>query len=300
MNRTHLNLALAVVVAALGTAGWLAQRHQSAKAEKPRLTTLSPEAVTRVRIEWPGKPAIALEKKADGWWLTEPVATRADHFEAVGATSMVSNPVSETLDSTGLDLKEIGLDPPDHVVRFNDVAVAFGGVEPLQQRRYMRVNGQVSLIDDPAFATLDADYSDLVAKELFGKDETVQAIRLPAFTVTRGSNGEWTAPPGTAHATPAALKALAESWEGARALYNEAAPGEAPKGDAVQITLKDGTTRAFVVAATEPQLALYAPALHIRYVLSKALVDTLLKLPAPKAEAAQAPSDTLPTPAAKP
>lgn len=290
MKRTHLNLALALVVAALGTAGWLAQRHKATKAEKPALTTLAPESVTHLRIEWPGKPAITLEKKTDGWWLTAPVATRADRFEAVGATSMVGNRVSETLDGTGLDLKEIGLDPPDHVVRFNDVAVEFGGVEPLQQRRYMRVNGTISLIDDPAFATLDADYSDLVAKELFGGGEAVKAIRLPAFTATRGDNGEWQAAPATANATPAALKALAEGWQNARALYNEAAPGDAPKGDAVQITLKDGTTRDFVVAATEPQLALYSPALHIRYVLSKALADTLLKLPAAKAEAA-APAD---------
>jgi len=153
----------------------------------------------------------------------------------------------------------------------------------LQSRRYVRVSTQVQLIDDPATAALDKDYADLVSKDLFAASDELVKIELPGLTLSRDDKGQWTAPAGTANANPAALKALAEGWKSARAMWNELADGAEPAGDRVRITTRAGTVQDYIVAATDPQLALYSPALKLRHQLSKALADELLKLPAPQA-----------------
>lgn len=279
MNRTRLNLLLLAIVLALSGGAFMAKRDK----DKPKetLTSLAAEGVSKIVIEWPGSPTIALEKQGAEWRLTAPVKARADGLEAVGATSLASSEVQSALEGADINLKELGLAPPDHTVILNDVKVEFGGNDALHSRRYVRVDGAVKLIDDPATGALDKDYADLVAKELFAPGDELVKIELPTLSLSRSDTGEWRSASGA----PTALKNLAEGWKGARAMWNEAADGAAPAGDAVRITLKDGRVQDYIVAATDPQLALYSPALKVRYQLSKALADTLLKLPAPAAAA---------------
>jgi len=284
MNRTRLNLLLAVIVLALGAGAWMAKQHK----DKPKaaLTPLAPEGVNRIVVEWPGSPTIKLEKQGRDWFLLEPVKARADGFEALGASSLASTEVQSTIEGGDVDLKELGLAPPNHTVTLNDVKVEFGGTEPLQSRRYVRVDGVVKLIEDPNSASLDKDYADLVSKALFAPGDELAKIELPGLTLSKGADGNWSAPPGTANATPLALKALANAWKAAQSMWNESAPGDAPAGDIVRITMQDGRTIDYVVTATDPQLALYSPNLKVRYQLSKALADELLKLPDSKPVAA--------------
>lgn len=290
MNRTRLNLLLAVIVLALGAGAWQAKQHK----DKPKqtLTPLAAEGVSKIVMEWPGSPTITLEKQGGDWQLTTPVKARADHFEVVGATSLASIEVQSTLDADGIDLKELGFEPPDHVITLNNVRIEFGGSDALQSRRYVRVDGVIKLIDDPTSAALDKDYADLVSKDLFAASDELVRIELPSATLSKGADGQWSAPANTANATPASVKAVAEGWKTARAMWCEPTEGAAPIGPPLRFTLRDGRVIDYVVAATDPQLALYAPALNVRCQLSKALVDELLTVPAPKPPepAASAPS----------
>lgn len=292
MNRTRLNLLLVVIVLALGAAAWVAKQQK----DKPKatLTPLAAEGVNKILIEWPGSPTIQLERQGGDWLLQAPVKTRADRFEAVGASSLASTEVQSTLDGEGIDLKELGLAPPDHTVTLNDIKIEFGATEPLQSRRYVRVDGVVKLIDDPNSASLDKDYADLVSKALFASGDELVKIELPGLTLSRGAGEEWTVPAGTANATPQALKSLAQNWKTVQAMWIEPAPGDPPAGDTVRITSKDGRVTEFVVAGVDPQFALYSAALKVRYQLSKALADDLLKLRAPAPLPAAAAAATKP------
>lgn len=279
MNRARLNLLLLVIVLALGAGAWIAYKQKNPP--KAVLTPIAAEAVDSIVVEWPGNPTIKLEKKTGQWFLTEPVKARADRFEAVGATSLASTEVQGTVEGADINLKELGLEPPDHTVTLNGVKIEFGGSDALQSRRYLRVEGAIKLIDDPNSAALDKDYADLIAKDLFGPSDALAKIELPDLTLSKGDDGAWTAPAGTPNASPAALKTLADGWQSAQAMWNEPSPGEAMLGTAVRITLQDGRVIDYVIASIDPQFALYAPALKVRHQLSRALADTLLKLPAP-------------------
>ncbi len=288
MNRAALNLVLLVVVLGLAAAAWFANQKKNAPKEK--LTALSAAAVSTAEIAWPGAPLIKLVKTGSNWQLTAPVAAQVDPFEVLAVTNLASTEVQEVLTPEGLNLKDIGLAPADHSITLNATKIDFGSIEPLNARRYVRVGSKVMLVDDPPSAALDRDYNDLVAKELFAPGEEIVSVSLPGgMHFSKAADGEWTSEPANAEASPAAIKTLVEGWKNAKSLYNETAATPV-SGDAVVLTLKDGSTRQFIVAATDPQLSLYSPALQLRYVLSKALVDMLLKLPvATSKSAAEAP-----------
>lgn len=279
MNRNTLNLVLAVLVAGLAGGAWYAQKQKNAP--KPTLTGLAAEGVSSASVAWPDAPEIKLVREGGEWTLTAPVAARVDRFEALNFGNLATSEVKETLTPDGLDLKQIGLDPPERVIGLNDQRIEFGNVDPIESRRYVKLGDKVMLIDDPVSAAFDREYHDLVAKELFAPGEEIVGLELPGLSLSRNPEGQWTATPASAAATPDAMNQLVAGWKGASAMWNEAG-GEAPAGETVRVQLKGGEVREFVVAGTDPQFSLYSPALKMRYQLSKALADELLKLPAPK------------------
>ena len=287
MNRNLLNLALAILVAGLSVGAYFAARKK--QGAHPPLTPIAADAVTSASIAWPGSPEIKLLRAGKNWVLAAPVVASADRFEVLAITNLATAEVQETLTPEGLNLKDIGLAPPDHRITLNQVAIDFGSTDPLKFTRYVKIGDRVMLIDDPASAALDKDYHDLVSKELFAANEELVKIELPTLSLSKNADGKWIAQPESALATPVALAKIADGWKQARAMWNEAG-GTPPTGPTLKFTFKDGSTRELVVAGTEPQFALYSPATKVRYELSKALADELLKLPEAKPAAAPTPT----------
>lgn len=280
MKRAQLNLALLAVAAGLGLAVFFASRPEP---PGPPLTALTPGQVTRIALEHPGQPAIRLEKRDGAWFLTEPVKAEVDEFEINALLGLASAETQEKL--SGAALAELELAPPKYALTLDDTRVEFGGVEPLQYRRYVKVGEVVSLIEDPPSAALDKDYADLVAKGLFPASAEIESIELPQLKLAR-ADGKWSLTPADPQATADAMQKLADSWKNARAMWNEQARSvpAAAKAERVKVTLKGGEVREFLVAAREPQFKLHRPEAGVNHVLSKALADELLKLPEPPKE----------------
>lgn len=277
MKRAQLNLALLAVAAGLGLAVYFASRPEP---PGPPLTALAADQVTRIALEHPGQPVIRLEKRDGAWFLAEPVQAEVDEFEINALLGVASAETKEKLE--GAALAELELAPPKYALTLNDTRVEFGGVEPLQYRRYVKVGESVFLIEDPPSAALDKDYADLVAKGLFPASAEIERIELPRLTLAR-ADGKWSVTPADPKATADAMQKLADGWKNARSMWNEQArsvPAQA-KSERVRVTLKSGEVREFLVAAREPQFKLHRPAAGVNHVLSKALADELLKLPDP-------------------
>lgn len=280
MRRGALNIGLLVVAAGLGVAVFFSQKKED---PGPPLTALTADALTKITLTHPDAPAVTLEKQGGAWRLTAPVKAPADEFEVAALTSLATAASKDKVD--GAAPKDLELDPPRYTIALNDIVVAFGGVEPLQYRRYVKVGETVHLIEDPPSAALDKDYADLVAKPLFPAAAEIERIVLPKLTLARGADGQWTVTPRDPKATADGMQKLADGWKAARSMWNELARDEPVNGDRVTVSLKDGAQLEFVVAATDPQLKLHRPDLGVTFVLSKALADDLLKLPEPPKEA---------------
>ncbi|MGQ0700653.1 MAG: DUF4340 domain-containing protein [Panacagrimonas sp.] len=276
MKRSHLNLVLLAAVAGLGAAVWFGEK----KEEKgPPLTALKQDAITRIAVEHPGKPAIRLEKKDGKWNLTEPVKGPTDPFEVNGILSLAELEVKSKLDS-GVNKAELELEPPKYSVTLDDVRIDLGGAEPIKFRRYVKSGDMIGLVDDPPSAALDADFSDLVAKTLVPESAALTKIELPGLLLEKNADGAWTSPQ-QGEATPAQVAALAEGWKNARALWNAADPPEGSKGDEVKLTLADGQVIALIAQARDPQLILARKEMGVRYTLSKLMAQELFEIPNP-------------------
>ncbi len=276
MKRAQLNLALLALAAGLGIAIHFARQKEPAG---PPLTPFKPDTVTRIALEHPNAPAIRLEKQDGHWKLVEPVKAEADEFEINALIGLADRETQ--LKVEGGAPKDLGLDPPAYTVTLDDRAIAFGGVEPLEYRRYVTTADGTFLIEDPPGAALDAEYADLVSKDLLPRDAEIERIEMPKLILARDAGGNWSVAPGDPKATADAMQKLADAWNGARSMWNEAAPGARPAGDTVKVGFKGGATREFVVAARDPQLKLHRADLGVTFVMSRTLVDELLKLPEP-------------------
>lgn len=274
MKRTQLNLVLAAVVAGLGAAVYFSQE----KEEKgPPLTALTADALNKITVEHPDQPALVLEKSSGQWRLTAPVQVAADDVEVGALVNLATLETKSTLDAAGLKLADLGLDPPQYSITLNDQKIELGAVEPLQYRRYMRAGGKIVLTDDPPSAALDADYSDLVDKQLIPAGSEVLSIALPDLSLSKAADGKsWALTPASAAATSDQKQKLVDAWTSARAMWNAMEPPEGSKGDEVTVILKDRVLK-FIVTARDPQIILARPDLKVRYTLSKALEAELFK-----------------------
>lgn len=281
MTRTQLNLVLLIAATGLGAAVFFSQKKEEKGAP---LTTLTAEIINKIALEHPGAAAIELEKRNGKWKLTAPVQADADPFEVNGILALATLETKSALEPAQVKLADLGLDPPQYSISLNGQKLEFGGVEPLQYRRYIKTGSKIALVEDPPSAALDQDYSDLVVKKLLPENSEIMQIALPGLTLSKSADGKgWTLSPDDPGTSADQKQKLVDSWKNARAMWNAAEPAEGSRGDEVTITLQDREIK-FIVAQREPQLVLARPDLKVRFTLSKALVDELLKLPEEKKE----------------
>jgi hypothetical protein len=276
MKRMQLNMGLFAAVVGLAVAVWVGRD----KPEKlPPLTSLSQDAVTSISIAHPDTPEIKLSKQDGSWRLTAPVDAPTDPFEVSSLVGLAKLDVERSLALSEVDQKELKLDPPQYTITLNDQALAFGDAEPIKFRRYIKHGDAVALVSDPPSAALDADYSDLVSKDLLPKAAKIQRIEVPGLDVDR-SSGAWVAE-GHSDASADQLSQFVDAWTSAHAMWNAARPADAgDAGKPIRIVLADGEIKLRLIE-TEPQLVIDSPAYGVRYTLSKADADKLLVLPKP-------------------
>jgi hypothetical protein len=289
VKQKRLNLVLVAILAALTAAVHFSQKKPPPKG--PPLTTLKADQIDKIVLHHAGRPDIVLQKNAGQWALTAPVEVAADPYEVNSLLDIAAAQTKTWIDPKEVKLADLGLDPPGMSLTLNDVRLDFGGVEPLDFKRYVEVGGKIALIDDPPGTVLDADYSDLVSKSLVPAGAQLVKLALPGFTLSRSADGKsWSVDPPDPKAAADAAQKLVEAWTSAQALWNAMSPADAkPQANpqTAALTLADGRTLTFTIVSRQPQLVLERTDLKVRYSLSKEDDDKLFKLAQAKAEPAQ-------------
>ena len=58
-----------------------------------------------------------------------------------------------------------GLDKRAYQISFNDLAIAFGSTDPVEQLRYVMVNNEIHLVNDQYYPFILADENIFIAQE---------------------------------------------------------------------------------------------------------------------------------------
>ncbi|MDE2149072.1 MAG: DUF4340 domain-containing protein [Gammaproteobacteria bacterium] len=283
MKRSYLNLAMGVLVLALGAGVYFSQ-NKSAPPKSP-LTALKPARIDRIEIDHPGTKPVVLERHGAQWRLTQPIQADADSYEVNGVLDLATAPIRRNLESSPVKRSNLGLEPPQYSVKFNDVTIKVGGIEPLRYQRYVEVGKRIALVDNPSSGALGKNYAELVSKRLLPAGVQIDKIELPGVTVARSADGKgWQISPPVERVAADAAQQLVDHWSEATALWTKLADDtdesrKAPGNPQyVTVTLQSGAPIRFLIAGHLPQLVLERQDIGIRYALGKDQADTLLRL----------------------
>jgi hypothetical protein len=284
-TRSALNLALLGLVAVLAALIYW-QPGIKPPAALPRLTALSPADIRHIAIRPQQGAEIRLDKEEGGWMMTAPLATYANGFRIDALLGVAQAESHAQLPVAGLDLAKFHLDTPALVLRLNDVELAFGDSEPLDNRRYVRVGSTVHLINDDYYYRLQAGVPAFVSNQLLPPHSKPAQISLPAFSLSRAA-GRWQLSPATTQPSMDVLNGFVDEWQRAQAIEVDRYEGGASQGK-ITISFDGGAAPLeFLLLQTEPEPVLARADLGLRYHLAPEQAQHLLQPPAAAAPAAQ-------------
>lgn len=248
--RILLNLALAALVAALALAVYF--QRPAARQPEFRLASIAPAEITRILIEKPGQPAIALEKSGGRWRLTRPFLARTSTPQVERLLDILTATSNERLPAT--ELSRFELDRPLLRLTLNGQEFAFGTRHPLGNEQYVSTLGQIYLLPPRYFAAAAKPPTDFASPRLFADDETPAGFELPGFSALQ-NDGKWTLTPPNHDLTPDRLNQWANEWRLATALLSQPHSG-APLRERIRVRLAGGKTIPLAILQREPELVL--------------------------------------------
>lgn len=288
-SRLMLNLAMLALIAILGLVIYLKPGKKAV--ESTPLLTLDPQTITHITLQ--NREVIGFDKDArDGLWrLSTPFAAPANQvrigqlLDIVRASTVAHYPVKPD------ELAQFGLDKPEATLSFGDTVLQFGGTDPINMRRYVRLGDTLHLVDDNFFHHLTAHATDYVDKRLLPEGSRIMEIQLPGLKATRNADNQWQAEPAMDENKAEKkddkkkgddlidLGELASAWAGARAIEVRRQP-ENVIGETIRIGLANGPAVEYVIMSKQPELTLLRKDLGLAYVMTSEISRELLNQPA--------------------
>lgn len=241
------------------------------------ITSLAKSQLERVLVQRPAREDLVLIRSGDTasntWQIQHTPPLPAGDFQLQLLLGLAEQIAVRSYPAADLDLARLELDPARTSVTFNDVRIDFGGLEPLQNLRYVRVSDQVHLIPDSFMQLIEAPASQFVSHRLFAPESEITSVELPGLALHKKQQ-EWQINPQT-DVSADAVQQFISRWQQAEAVYVKPAETEA-EGKPVLIGTKTREEPVrFQIIETEPDLVLLRPELGIQYHLGNRSSDFL-------------------------
>jgi hypothetical protein len=285
-TRTLLNLGLAVIAIGLAVLIWY--RPGLVRDTGPgAITAIDPQRVTSIELTRTGAEPLAFRRRDARWVIEGALVIPADDFQVHTVLALLEANGIRSYPAGTLDLKALGLDPPQASVRFDTTTVELGATEAIEGLRYVRLGTTVYLVDDRYQHLLNAGLGNFASRRLLPQDAQITALELPGLTLKQTDGVHWQLRPERPEAGADAIDRLLQRWQHTSALYvRRYEPGKYP--DTVRVTLKGRTHPVvFSIIAREPDLVLARPEWGIQYHITGDVGAGLLALQEAPAEPVQ-------------
>lgn len=274
-SRVWLNVGLLGLVLVLGLVVWYESMRPPPEAP-PALTQLKPVAVNKIEIFRRNHDHIILTGQGGQWWMSEPVHIAANTFQVENILHVLSADSLAEFPAVGKELAAYGLAQPEVRVRFNDVEVAFGGMAPVDQRRYVLVDHTVHLITDMYALDLEADVPAFASRALVPEPRQIVALSLPDFSLVKDEDGRWHATPESKFASADAMQAVLDAWRNAQAIRVSLYQQEPTQGEVtIKLAGQDESLR-YLIVKQDKEGVLARPDVGLEFQLSGEQMDRLL------------------------
>jgi hypothetical protein len=276
--RTLLNLALAMLALLLVAVVWLRPGLEP-ETTPATITTLEPGQVSSINITRLQGAPLGFRKQNDVWLIESDPPIPADAFQLRTILALLQANSIRSYPAEALDLKGLGLDPPQASIMFNGTRIAIGNIEPIDKLRYLKTDTTIHLVEDRYQHLLNAGFNNFVRRHLLPEDASIIALQLPGLTLQQGNGINWQLVPDDPDTSADAINTLLNNWLHASALYvRRLEPGEFD--NTISLTLKgENEPVVFTLISREPDLVLARPEWGIQYHLTADVGQGLLALP---------------------
>lgn len=178
MKSSYLtNLILLIVIAGLF---WFSQKSSTTNNTEVALSDIKADEINSILITRTERPEIKLSKHTTGWQLTQPISTDGNKTRIDLLLSLLSSTIHSQLNHPSDEmLKQLGLKPAILSLKLNEQLFVFGGIEPIDKRRYVLFNDTVYLIDDLVAPLLNVNATSFIDNRLFPLSDQVHKLQLP-------------------------------------------------------------------------------------------------------------------------
>jgi hypothetical protein len=260
-SRILVNLGLFIFLASL-SAFMFFETSSSDEDKKKRITTLDKNSVNKITIPRKANDIILIRKDGE-WFMQSPHSMRAHPFRINSLLNLVELKTESHYSVDNLDIKEFSLDKPRAKIIFNSTLIEFGKANPVNHKRYLKVDNKIFLVDDSLYPLISSQPTSFVDLALFSETDKIKKLILPDLKLIKDTNEKWIAEPeGTTDAD--SIQNLLQSWEFAKAFGVHAYMPRKNLGK-INITLESNKLISFEITDKKPWLILARPELGIEY-----------------------------------
>ncbi len=255
-TRWLVNLALFIFVLAL--LALLLLNNEEPESTTATLTDYVSDNPQQIIIDRPGKERIRFQKQDTQWAMTEPYQHAADSNVLGRLLSIRNLSVTSDFSAEGKDLSDFGLSPAIATVQFDDVRIDFGGIQPVDKKRYIYINGQVLLVDDQHINQLNTGSISYLDRQIIPTDKEIQTLEIDEAMVELNDSlrNQW--------------QSIKASW---LSLSQENDDTNKPLSAKVQLKLTDGSNLTYTAIRRDIDVVLIKAPLE--YHLPHTAIETL-------------------------
>ena len=277
-QRQQINILLLATIAALLLLIILSYDEPNPVSGQEHITSLQKESITSIKVHRNGLPDIALEKRGERWFMSQPYSVLANQFQVDSLLQLASSQSHAVYALETINLKKYQLDEPILSVIFNDnIKIDFGTTEPTQNRRYIAIDRQMHIIEDHYSQTLMSPPATLINHILLS-NKNITRLVLPDFSVEL-KDKQWIMQPAAKGYTQDQILELIDIWQNTKA--NSITPYQRkPKGKAIEVYIDHlSQPVVFYPLITPNEFALIRADLKLKYSLPLEFKFYLTELP---------------------
>jgi len=279
-KRALLNLVLAMLALALVLVVIYRPGLEPEALPQPLVRDLTPDEVVSITVIREPREQLTFTRQANRWYLfTGEHELPAAEFQVNALLRLLQTTTDSHYPAASLDLVQLGLEPAQATVTFNEQEIRFGATEALQQRRYVQVDDSVHLIADKYQHLANAEPTNFVARELLVERGAISRLELPGMTLSQPEGAHWQLDPADDSAGADALQQLVDSWQNASALYVTGHDGTETTEQVTIHTLGQTQPLVLQVVSHAPDLVLARADWGVKYHLASGLEGSLFALP---------------------
>lgn len=243
------------------------------------LTALTGDGVTRIQVTRATREPLLFTRRAGNWVLSGNSDLPASDLQISALLAMLQAQSMRSYPADSLDLKALGLEPPQATLVLDDTRFDIGVTDAVDKLRYVQTGDTVFLVTDRYQHLINADWSNFVARRLLPANAKLTRLQLPEMTLSLAANNQWQLSPASPAVTSEALQSLVTGWEQATAYYIRRYQDNAA-GETITLEFADAAAPVtLLIVARTPEFILARPDQGIQYHLHGDTASKLLTLP---------------------